>query len=150
MAFVWKSPLVIAPFDFDELVEAIKDGIIPRGQDLTQPWCVLVEPLSLMSDQLGPQTIPAGFIYNQASLPAAVRWWMSPSDPRICKAACWHDYLSPWGKEPPPVFDVFGKKISLNSTGAAEELYYGMRASGANWFDAAACSRAVKTFGPKF
>jgi hypothetical protein len=146
----WRSQLVIKQFDLLEVREAILQGRIPPYVDVSQPWCELQQPLRLISDRVGEFHIPAGFVYDQASLPGAVRWYMSPSDPRINKAACWHDYLSPWKNEQPPAFAVNGKGKILTSVEAAEELYEGMRASGANWMDAALCSRAVKTFGPKF
>lgn len=150
MPLVWKSQLQVRLFDLTEVEQAIRQGRLPPGVDKTQPWAELTEPLVLVSPRAGAFEIPAGFVYDQASLPGAVRWWMSPSDPRITKAACWHDWLSPWPNEKPPVFTQPDGDFSLSSIDAANELYDGMRASGANMIDAALCSRAVKTFGPKF
>mgnify|MGYP002147297441 CR=1 FL=1 len=137
MAFEWTSDLVVRQFDLHDLEQAIRQGRVPRGVDMTQPWCELVEPLHLVSTRVGEFVIPAGFVYDQASLPGGVRWWMAPSDPRINKAACWHDYLSPWPNEEPPTFLIGGRSGHLSSVEAAEELYDGMRASGASWLDAA-------------
>lgn len=155
MSLTWKSPLVVHEFDLAEAFAAIGQGRIPDDADLSRPWVELAAPLSLESERLGMQTIPAGFVYDQASLPRQVWWWMSPSDPRINRAACWHDFLSPWPGTRPPWFDVviapgIVANQWLSSSDAANELYDGMRASGANAFDASVCARAVKTFGPKF
>lgn len=150
MPLVWRSQLRVRLFDLAEVEQAIRQGRLPPHVDKTQPWAELVEPLSLLSPRAGEFEIPAGFVYDQASLPGAVRWWMAPSDPRISKAACWHDWLSPWPNEPVPAFRFHDVVIRLSSVAAANELYDGMRASGANAIDAALCTRAVKTFGPKF
>lgn len=162
MTLTWRSKLIIWELDRDQVIEAISDGTLPRSASVESPWCRLEEPLILDSDRCGHVAIPAGFIYDQASLPRAVRWWMDPADNRIIRAACWHDFLSPWAKgsfppgspmaeqERPPTFQVGSQFVTLNPIGAAEELYEGMRTSGANWFDAATCSRMVKTFGPKW
>lgn len=144
---VWKSPLRIQAFSLGDIVAAKLAGTIPRNADSTQPWCMLLEPLRLFSSRCGDVEIPAGFIYDQASIPWAARQWMGPSDPRIARAACWHDWLSPWTPDGEvPTWTHNGQTFKLNKEGAAEELFDGMRADGANWMDAAMVSRAVKTF----
>lgn len=36
--------------------------------------------------------VPAGFVTDGASVPRFLWWWMSPSDPKLFKAAIKHDY----------------------------------------------------------
>lgn len=146
VAFQWLSPLRIEAFSLGEISRRQESKEIPRNADRTAPWCMLTEPLRLFSTRCGEVEIPAGFVFDQASIPWTARQWMGPSDPRIARAACWHDWLSPWPGHEAPQWTYNGQTFRLNKTGAAEELYDGMRADGANMFDSAMVSRAVKTF----
>lgn len=151
--FQWKSSLHVEQFDLDRLNAELRADVnanLPKNADKSQPWCRLIAPLRFVSARLGEQEIPVGFIYDQASVPWYARWYLNPGDPAIVYAACLHDFLSPWPGEDPPAWDVDGRQVRLTSDEAAEELYDGMRASGAGWFISSIARFMVKKLGPKF
>lgn len=148
--FIWTSPLVLRLLERSELDALHSAGKIGADPDFSLPWAMLLEPLTGISSvaiELGlPEkfTIPAGFVYDQATVPRPVRWLVSPSGPHIRRAACLHDFRCPWDEKPA---DPAAGEI-LTPAQAAEELWDGMMADGAAGWRADLVRWAVSNFGP--
>lgn len=152
MNFQWSQPrdsFNPMPLTLSHVIDLWECGMLgndPRPPDPWRPWVQLVEPLTGISSVGGPFTVPAGFVYDQASVPRAATWLVNPAGPHIRRAACLHDYRCPWkGDRPKP---ANGEILSSNR--AADEMFDGMIADGAAWWRANLCRWAVRNYGPRF
>lgn len=151
MPFRWIKPREAfdpKPIPAAHVIDLWECGMLgndPKPPETWRPWVQLTEPLAGVS-QFGPFTVPEGFVYDQASVPRAATWIVSPTGPHIRRAACLHDWRSPWpGSKPDPEHGEI-----LTHVQAAQEFHDGMIADGASWWRANLCRWAVREFGPKF
>lgn len=144
--FYWTSTLVTESLTRAQVLAAWREGQLGRDKpDSSQPWVRTVAPLIGISSITGLAfAIPAGFIYDQASVPIPARLVVSPTGRHIRRAACLHDWRCPWpGNAPNPADGE-----CLTPQEAADELRDGMLADGAASWRANLVRWAVATFGP--
>lgn len=79
--------------------------------------------------------IPKGFETDFASIPASLRWWMSPTDKRIGKPSIIHDWI------------YRNPNILFTRQEADNELREAMKCVGANTFDRNVVYWAVRAGG---
>ena len=146
--FRWLSPLTTRPLKKPEIDASVPHWFKP---DYTLPWVRLIVPMRGYSDITGKEfEIPAGFAYDQATVPWWVRWRIRPDSSTIARAACLHDYRCPFpDKDGNYVPDPSQGEV-LGYIEAAEEMRRGMLADGAWRIRANAVYWAIKNFGPRW
>jgi len=104
----------------------------------------LLAPLTQFSSAHGDLTVPAGFVFDGASIPRAARWLIDPFDARVVRAAGPHDLrCSPW----PLRGSVYHIGTWQEAHGAFEE---GCIAGGLSGVTLKLVTQAVWRFGPRW
>lgn len=97
----------------------------------------LVDPL-LWQDAYGSMhAVPAGYVWNGASIPRL--FWLPTNHPlrnRYLRSSCLHDYGCHLREEPSSVVH--------------RRFYHGLRADGVSWLTAQVMWRAVQIGGPRW
>lgn len=113
--------------------------LLPEAVDAPQAGTFLrLETALGWQDEDGTiHTVPAGFVWNGASIPRL--FWFPINHPlrnRYLRSSCLHDYGCYLKAEPASVVH--------------RRFYYGLRADGVSWLNAQLMWRAVQLGGPRW
>lgn len=93
-----------------------------RRSDGVMVWITSSEIRFRFGDDTGPLfVVPMGFETDLGSIPAALRWFFSPSDPECARSYVLHDWINTLTNKRPPGAGVW------SSLAAAAVLYDALR-----------------------
>lgn len=108
------------------------------------PRVKLHAPLTQYSAAFGDLTVPAGYVFDGASIPRLVRFWHDPFDPRTLLAAGGHDLRC-------TAFFYNGRYVHIGSYKDAHEAFAeGCAAGGLEGTRYTLVTEAVIRFGPRW